>query len=366
MSPELRDALAALERFEKGAWRLAPQAAAQLRSKLHARVKQLGGKIPGEPEPHHPPTPRPAPPSRRRQPSGTSRRAGSARTPSRAPAQAAPSQATPSQATPSQAPTPMASAAPGPGPADRGGPASARPTPPKREAPSRNPRTAGRTSSRPVYRAAPPPEPEPVALEPMHDPSWGDEFRSDDLYGDGAPERGTDVDRDDALFSYDTEQGPAANFSGDSPYVSYDEPIASPSEDYNYVTFDDPPAYEEEVPPTPAAQLDTPEVAPSWLVLHAGTGDEQAMRLETDVTVGRGRACTVRVKDSRASRQHCRLARRQGVWWLEDLGSSNGTLVNGDFVPPEMPHRLHSGDLIVVGSVTLRFEWDHDAAQYAS
>ncbi|MEN0067417.1 MAG: FHA domain-containing protein, partial [Myxococcota bacterium] len=105
---------------------------------------------------------------------------------------------------------------------------------------------------------------------------------------------------------------------------------------------------------------------PPFIVLHAGTADEQAMRLETDVTIGRGRACTVRVKDSRASRQHCRLFERQGAWYIEDLGSANGTLVNGDFVAPEMPHPLHPGDQIVVGSVHIRFERDAHEAQYAS
>ncbi|MEO0601039.1 MAG: FHA domain-containing protein, partial [Myxococcota bacterium] len=212
----------------------------------------------------------------------------------------------------------------------------------------------------PPYRAAPPPEPEPVAFEP------------DEPYGGGhpAPEpdpmpANDDPGASEGLYNYETEPGPPIEFQGSSPYVSYDEPAAGVPDDYSYVTFDDPPSPSAPSSPAVASVTASPEVDPSWLVLHAGTAEEQTMRLETDVTVGRGRACTVRVKDSRASRQHCRLFYRQDAWWLEDLGSANGTLVNGDFVAPEMPHRLHPGDLIVVGSVTLRYESDTDQAQFA-
>lgn len=47
------------------------------------------------------------------------------------------------------------------------------------------------------------------------------------------------------------------------------------------------------------------------------------------VVIGRGVDCDIMVKDAKASRQHCRLTRRDGDFLLEDLQSRNGTYVEG-------------------------------------
>lgn len=55
------------------------------------------------------------------------------------------------------------------------------------------------------------------------------------------------------------------------------------------------------------------------------------------------------------SRRHARLERRGSECWLADLGSRNGTFVNGRMLDPA-PRRLHEGDVVVLGgTVTLRF-----------
>lgn len=48
------------------------------------------------------------------------------------------------------------------------------------------------------------------------------------------------------------------------------------------------------------------------------------------IVIGRGLDCDVVVKDVKASRRHCQLTRQGSVFVLEDLGSKNGTFVNGE------------------------------------
>lgn len=79
--------------------------------------------------------------------------------------------------------------------------------------------------------------------------------------------------------------------------------------------------------------------------LHALSGEV--------VRVGRSRSCPVKIgADSRVSREHCRLVCRNGAWFVEDLGSANGTWVNGDRVSAR---RLLGGEEIRVGSTFLRY-----------
>jgi DNA-binding NtrC family response regulator/pSer/pThr/pTyr-binding forkhead associated (FHA) protein len=69
-----------------------------------------------------------------------------------------------------------------------------------------------------------------------------------------------------------------------------------------------------------------------------------------EVTFGRSRACAVHIDSERVSRTHARLRHRDGELTIEDLGSRNGTRVNGARI--EEPTRLGSGDEIAVGPIT--------------
>ncbi len=73
------------------------------------------------------------------------------------------------------------------------------------------------------------------------------------------------------------------------------------------------------------------------------------------LTVGRAGGNDVSIEaDEFASSRHARFeARRDGIY-LEDLGSTNGTFVNGERVTRE--RRLVPGDLIRIGETDLRFE----------
>ncbi len=60
--------------------------------------------------------------------------------------------------------------------------------------------------------------------------------------------------------------------------------------------------------------------------------------------------------DAKVSRRHARVIHRDGVFVVEDLGSTNGTFVNrGRRLLPGSPHVLSDGDEIIVGKTFLRF-----------
>ena len=64
-------------------------------------------------------------------------------------------------------------------------------------------------------------------------------------------------------------------------------------------------------------------------------------------------------KEAKVSRRHARIVWRSGNFMIEDLGSTNGTFVNrGRRLIPGEPHKLSSGDEIIVGKTFLRFVID--------
>jgi hypothetical protein len=69
--------------------------------------------------------------------------------------------------------------------------------------------------------------------------------------------------------------------------------------------------------------------------------------------IGRAPECELTVRDSRASRRHARLVARNGVLVLTDLGSTNGTRVNGHGISEVV---LGAGDRIVIGETSLVVE----------
>ncbi|HMJ00580.1 MAG TPA: FHA domain-containing protein [Gaiellaceae bacterium] len=73
------------------------------------------------------------------------------------------------------------------------------------------------------------------------------------------------------------------------------------------------------------------------------------------ISIGRGGPNEVRLDgDDFASAQHARVEPRRDGVWIEDVGSTNGTYVNG--VRLSKPRKLAAGDLVRVGETDLRFE----------
>jgi hypothetical protein len=71
-------------------------------------------------------------------------------------------------------------------------------------------------------------------------------------------------------------------------------------------------------------------------------------------TMGRSRRCDVLVDDPNVSRKHAEIRPRGGSWVLTDLGSTNGSRLNGRRL--EEPEVLKPGDEIELGTTILRFE----------
>ena len=76
--------------------------------------------------------------------------------------------------------------------------------------------------------------------------------------------------------------------------------------------------------------------------------------LRASTSIGRDAGNDVPLSDEAASARHAVLELRDGEWWIEDLGSTNGTLVNGTRI--ERAERLHFGDELAIGRIALRLE----------
>src|SRR5260221_6230264 len=95
------------------------------------------------------------------------------------------------------------------------------------------------------------------------------------------------------------------------------------------------------------------------LVVHAESDSLKpgtAFPLLPLTSLGRSSTNTIALEDTFASAEHALVTLRSGQWWLEDRGSSNGTLLNGYRV--EEPIVLGAGGVVNVGQVVLKLELD--------
>jgi pSer/pThr/pTyr-binding forkhead associated (FHA) protein len=71
------------------------------------------------------------------------------------------------------------------------------------------------------------------------------------------------------------------------------------------------------------------------------------------VVIGRSREADIVLQDPNVSRRHAELRREGPAWWLVDLGSTNGTELNGRRVQRS---KLNDGDTITLGATDLVFD----------
>lgn len=74
-------------------------------------------------------------------------------------------------------------------------------------------------------------------------------------------------------------------------------------------------------------------------------------KLGDELTIGRGSDSTIVVEDSYVSQTHTRVTRRDGRFFVEDLGSTNGTYLNRERVTA--PTIVHRGDHLQLGNVVV-------------
>lgn len=101
-----------------------------------------------------------------------------------------------------------------------------------------------------------------------------------------------------------------------------------------------------------------PVVSTGALVVLKSDALGEGDRIDLDtapVTVGRGSGNDVQLDgDEFASSRHARVEPRRDGVWVEDIGSTNGTYVNG--VKLDRPRRLTPGDVLRVGGTDLRYD----------
>ncbi len=114
-----------------------------------------------------------------------------------------------------------------------------------------------------------------------------------------------------------------------------------------------------------AAGIDWRQVQKARLIVSSG-GQEILVSGSEELIIGRASKNKVPDIDlgpfggSKAgvSRRHSRLFWRQNNWMIEDLGSTNGTFVNGEKIAPHQPVALQSGDSIRCGQIKFQFQID--------
>lgn len=90
------------------------------------------------------------------------------------------------------------------------------------------------------------------------------------------------------------------------------------------------------------------------LVVEQGKLAGHGFDLERSVIViGRGADCDIVLDEHQVSRQHARLLQTPQGWMLTDLGSTNGTQVNGQPLRPHEPVTLQPGDRVSLGACVL-------------
>jgi hypothetical protein len=105
-------------------------------------------------------------------------------------------------------------------------------------------------------------------------------------------------------------------------------------------------------PTPPVAEAPPPEPEPEREVVSLTVAGRQHVVSDPCVVLGRSREAGVRISDVNISRKHAEIRQEGSTFWVVDLGSTNGTLVNGKRVDRQ---RLRDGDRITLGATEIVF-----------
>ena len=134
------------------------------------------------------------------------------------------------------------------------------------------------------------------------------------------------------------------------------QPAAGPSYEQVPLQIPPPPHAWQSPPAPPLANPAPPFANPAPLVFPPGNG--------VRFTIGRTRDCDLCLADLSVSRMHALLVRREDGWVLSDLGSHNGTRLNGWLV--REPVQVRAGDRVEFGSMAFIIQDDPPAAPPAA
>ncbi len=119
------------------------------------------------------------------------------------------------------------------------------------------------------------------------------------------------------------------------------------------------------VPPPPQPRPAPPAIPPAHFVVTTPRGTWEFPLVTLPVRIGRRDPSQSHYPEldladydrGHASRRHAVVERRGSQYVLTDVGSVNGTLLNGRRVPSHRPQPLKAGDHVRIGDVEMRFEW---------
>ena len=95
--------------------------------------------------------------------------------------------------------------------------------------------------------------------------------------------------------------------------------------------------------------------APRSVAVFGDNGNKiESVRLSGQLQIGRADACQIKLDDTYVSTFHARIFNRDGSWFVEDLGSTNGTYLNQRRVTS--PVELRAGDRVKLGKTTLELK----------
>lgn len=165
--------------------------------------------------------------------------------------------------------------------------------------------------------------------------------------------------------SYQEPSAPAAHYHEPPAYVppkTEPRPVSVTSIGVPAMNFEP-----EQAVPLPVENEQPAGPAHAALVIERGDSPGTEFRLVNDEsTIGRWDAdngvfpdvdLDAHDSDAKVSRRHARIVRNNGSYFIEDLGSTNGTYVNrGRRLLPGNAHLLNDGDEVIVGKTFLRFQ----------
>ena len=92
----------------------------------------------------------------------------------------------------------------------------------------------------------------------------------------------------------------------------------------------------------------------------------RAFEVNLPVVIGRGEQASFRIPHVRVSRRHCQISEENGKVYICDLGSTNGTMLQGTMLPSKKKFRVEPGNVLTLGGLLFRIDYKQPAAARAA
>ncbi|QDT42420.1 FHA domain protein [Gimesia alba] len=94
------------------------------------------------------------------------------------------------------------------------------------------------------------------------------------------------------------------------------------------------------------------------LSLQSPAKKTKPMTLSKTTLIGRASDCDIKLKSDLVSRHHCKIFLTESVALVHDLGSSNGTFIDGKKLTPKRDTKLIPGCVLSIADVSFRVDYD--------